>query len=258
MFCPTCGYLLQKLAVTTDSGGKFEIDHCGRCGGTWFDPYEINRIPYHEVVKLAHLTVLPKAHLGEFPTHKCPRCYKTLSPYQSESTPRGVRFFRCSNCHGIFAMQKALEEFKKHQEEKITEYKTKNVAFPSLSAVFLPALFILLLFVTTFVTVSHLQETKEERIKAAEIISSIQTIPISPTSVSVILQTKVPVKSKISYGLSTLQMTTYTISGAPTTFHQILLTDLVKNTAYFYQITLEDEFGKSFTTDVRIFVTHLN
>jgi len=65
MLCPACGNILQKLSVTTKQGGRFEVDHCGRCGGTWFDPYEINRIPYHEVMALSQLTVLPKKNINQ-------------------------------------------------------------------------------------------------------------------------------------------------------------------------------------------------
>src|SRR3990167_4556091 len=117
MDCPSCGYQLQKLSVTTTSGGKFDVEHCGRCGGTWFDPYEINRIPYHEVVRLAHLTVLPKKPFVPHRDLFCPRCHKKLDSFHSEAMPRGLRMLRCPKDGGIWATQKTLETFKTYQEE---------------------------------------------------------------------------------------------------------------------------------------------
>lgn len=253
MFCPSCGNLLQALEVTTNSGGKFAVDHCGHCGGTWFDPYEINRIPYHEVTRLAHLTVLPKKPAAQTAKPLCPHCHKVLSSFQCDIVPHGVRLLRCTSCHGIWAAQKVLEEFKKQQEKTVAEYKTSKVAFPSLSVVFIPALFIVLLFLSTFMTVTSLREAREGRIKAAELISQLQVTPISSTSVSLTFQTKLPVKSKIAFGPSTLEMTTRIISSQPTTDHRLLTTNLVPNTVYLYRITLEDENGRSFTTSIYSF-----
>jgi Zn-finger nucleic acid-binding protein len=257
MLCPSCDYQLQKLSVTTTSGGKFEVDHCGRCGGTWFDPYEINRIPYHEVLHLASLVVLPQNQPVSLNPHKCPRCHKILEKYSGESVPRHVSLFRCPQCRGIWTTQKALEAFKNHQEEVIKEYKTSKVAFPHLSVVFVPAIFIALLFISTFITLNSLQETKEERIQATALISEIRALPISPTTVSLTFETKVKTKSMIAYGVSTLQFATKTVSSTPTLSHRLLLTDLTPNTVYFFQITLTDLTDKKYTTPFQTFITKL-
>lgn len=257
MFCPSCSYHLQKLEVTTNSGGKFSVDHCGRCGGTWFDPYEVNRIPYHEVVRMAHLSVLPQAPLTSFTSHKCPSCHKELHSFHSDSLPKGVRFLRCNKCHGIWATQKALEEFKKQQEETIQEYKTGATAFPSLSVVFVPALMVLLLLLTTLMTVFSLAETKESRIKAESSITNLQTFPISPASVIITFQTTTPVKSKITYGLSVLEMTSKDINIHPNTKHNIILSHLKPTTFYIFKITLIDDQGRAYTTSENSFLTGL-
>jgi len=255
MSCPSCGFTLQKISVTTTSGGRFNVDHCGRCGGTWFDPYEVNRIPYHEVTRLAKLTVLPKRLLPALPTSLCPRCSKILQNFHSESMPAGLEFLRCPACQGIWATQKALEEFKNYQEKTITEYKREKTAFPALSVIFVPAIMILFLVVSTFATISHLQETKEGRIKAAQIISSTQVVSFTPTSVSISFQTRIAAKSDISYGTSTLEFTSKTISDEATVSHGILLTNLKPDTAYLYIITLEDNKGLKYTSAPESFKT---
>lgn len=253
--CPSCGNLLQKLSVTTNSGGKFDVDHCGRCGGTWFDPYEINRIPYHEVARIAKLTVLPTSPPTLSDNHKCPRCHKDLVASHYESVPKGVSMLRCPKCGGIWATQKALEEFKKHQEETIKEYKAGTTAFPSLSVVFVPALSVLLLFLLTFVTVVSLQQGREQRIKAENTITNLTTIPVSETSVNIFFQTKLAVKSRITYGPDPFSMTTKTISSQPSTNHHILLTGLTPKTLYTFKITLIDDKNRTYTTSEYSFIT---
>ena len=101
MFCPNCGYDLQKISVTTSQGGLFDVDHCGFCGGTWFDPYEINRIPYHEVVRLAAVTVLPKKSIAAPKVLHCPRDRRVMKNYYGQAVPAGVRLYWCQQCLAI-------------------------------------------------------------------------------------------------------------------------------------------------------------
>lgn len=253
MQCPSCGYVLQKLSVTTDSGGRFDVDHCGRCGGTWFDPYEINRVPYHEVLRLAKLTVLPLKQPSLLPKSVCPRCHKELVHFSSESTPVKTKLLRCPKCHGIWASQRTLEEFKNHQEEKIQEYKEKNIAFPALSVVFVPALFTALLLLTTFLTINRLQESVEFRTRAAEIIDNETVTPVSKTTVILNFRTNIAVKSSVSYGTSTFEMKKEIISAASNYSHSIKITSLSPDTLYIYTLTFEDEAGRKFTTEEKVF-----
>lgn len=257
MFCPTCNYQLQQLSVTTDSGGRFDVEHCGRCGGTWFDPYEINRIPYHEITRLAKMTVIPKKAPAEPIIHKCPRCHKNLEVYQGESVPANVNLFRCGKCHGIWATQRALLVFKDKQEDTIKEYKIAGMIFPSLSVVFLPAIFMILLAFSTYITITNLSKSHEERIFATEQIANLNVINISPTTVSVSFQTKNPFYSKISYGRSTLEMNDEIISDTLKTSHGLVLKNLIPDTSYVYKITLKNAQGSSFSDEIRGFKTKI-
>lgn len=164
---------------------------------------------------------------------------------------------RCPKCGGIWATQRALENFKKHQEEKIEGFKSGIAAFPSLSVVFVPALLILMLFLATFTTVATLQQSKESRIKAEENIINLTTLPISETSIDIIFQTKTAVKSRISYGIDPFSMETKTISIQSSTKHSVILTSLKPKTLYTFKITLEDEKGRTFTTSENSFLTKI-
>ena len=256
MICPNCSEILQKIEVTATSGGRFEVEHCGRCGGTWFDPYEINRIPYHEVVRLAKLTVIAKNIAGTAEKLLCPRCHREMENYKSEAVPANVKLFWCRKCLGIWASQKDIWEFKKNQEKTIDSYKTDNEKiFPQLSVVFIPAVAVLILFLTTFITIGKLSESRESRIQATNMISNLQIIPISTSSVSLTFNTQTPVKSYVSYGISTLELEILSIRDSLSVEHGIILTELLPGKNYFYTISFEDENGRKFTTPVSLLTT---
>lgn len=254
MVCPSCNNTLQKLSVTTNSSGRFDVDHCGRCGGTWFDPYEINRIPYHEVARLASVTVIPKTPISREDILHCPRDHKQLTNFMGESVPAGVALHRCSKCLGIWATQKALVEFKKHQEEVVTEYKISRKPFPALSMVFAPAVALALLLITTAVILLNLSNIQNNRSQATEMVKNINVQNISSTSLLVTFQTKSRVKSFISYGQTPLDLRSQTISQEFNTTHYTLLTNLKPSTTYQYQLTLND-VKNSYTTPVNYFTT---
>ena len=256
MLCPTCGKELQKLSVITIQGGRFNVDHCGFCGGTWFDPYEINRIPFHEVVNLANLTVLPKNKVIEQKKHLCPNDNRPLAPFQGEAVPKNVKLLWCKRCLGLWATQKDLWEFKKHQEKTISAYDEGSKFFPALSVVFVPALTFLFLLLTTFSTISTLQKTREDRIHAESQITNLQTQPVSPDSIIVSFNSSSEVKSSIAYGFSTLEMKEINISSQLTNFHNIILSGLKPGTDYLYRLKLTDKNGNSYSTDLKSFSTH--
>lgn len=254
--CPSCGYILQQLTVATNSGGKFDVDHCGRCGGTWFDPYEINRIPYHEVMRLAHMTVLPQTPPPMSDFKKCPHCNLVLSQSTTDLVPAGVELLRCPKCHGVWASQKALSTFKHKQDEAVKEYKSKGMAFPSLAVVFVPAIFTLLLFFSTFVTINRLQDQKDNRTQAEALVNNVNISVISPTDAGISFKTNKPLKSKISYGPSTIEFTEQQLALQPTQIHAGFLRDLKPDTVYIYQITVSGNSGETFTTNPQSFRTN--
>src|SRR3989338_8573162 len=244
MFCPSCAYTLQKLEVHTDSGGKFEVDHCGRCGGTWFDPYEINRIPYHEVVSLAQMTAVPRRKFPPAAKQLCPEDNLELFPLSGDAVPKGIRLLSCKKCLGIWASQKDLWEFKKHQEETISAYDMGNKFFPNLSVVFVPAVTLLLLLITTFTTISGLQKQKEDRIMAEEIISNLSLSRIADESLGVTFETAVSVTSEIYLGISETAVVRIPVSPLPSVSHATIVRGLKKGQTYTYQIVVTDSSGK--------------
>lgn len=255
MLCPSCGRILNKIEVTTRQGGKFDVDHCGYCGGTWFDPYEINRIPFHEVVHLASLTVLPNIKTTKNATLLCPNDHHELEKFAGDAVPAKVSLLWCKKCLGIWATQKDLVEFKKHQEETISAYDEGSKFFPSLSVIFIPALTFLFLLALTFSTISNLQEARESRIFAESQISGLNFQTVSGDTAILNFNTTNTVKSSISYGITTLDLKEIVISPESSTTHNIILTGLDPASNYLYRLILTDENGVTFTSDLKYFST---
>src|SRR3990167_4611770 len=206
MLCPSCCNLLQKISVTTNQGGRFDVDHCGYCGGTWFDPYEINRIPFHEVVTLANITVQTYKKYPKLKVHLCPNDHLPLEPFKGDALPAGVRLLWCKKCLGIWATQKALWEFKKHQEDSLSAYDMGAKFFPKLSVAFIPALTFVFLLAMTFTTILSVSRDKEARIFAESRISNLQIEEFRHGAVTLSFTTPSVYSSSISYGPSSLEM----------------------------------------------------
>lgn len=257
MHCPICHNILQQLEVTTNHGKKFSVDHCGRCGGTWFDPYQIHRIPFHEVVRLAHITVLPKIPRIFKDNLLCPLCHKTLEPLQVDGKPAGTQLMKCHRCSGIWATQKALEMMEEFQSDtQSPPSPDQNLSpFRSVKVMFAPVLFLVVFLYATFLTVSSLQQTQNSRIYASSQILSLKVIPQQSGSVFISFQTDSPVQSEIQFGLSLLELSSLPISVAPQTNHQQFIQGLNPNTTYIYRIRLFDNSGNSMNKEEEKFIT---
>ena len=254
MFCPTCGRELQKISVNTNSGGRFEVDHCGYCGGTWFDPYEINRIPYHEVANLANVTVLPMKNIRKLPNRLCPNDHNALEIFKGDAVPKNVHLLWCRKCLGLWATGKDLIDFKKHQEETISAYDLGDKFFPKLSVAFIPALTFLFLILTTFSTIFSLQNANEGRTYAESQIKNLTSTPVAKDALVITFETHSEVKSAISYGLTKNDLSEKDKSEKPSASHSFILKNLIPGTPYYYKITLIDGHGRSFTTELNSFV----
>lgn len=243
MHCPLCHNILQQLEVVTNHGKKFSVDHCGRCGGTWFDPYEIHRIPFHEVVRLAHITVLPKTPRIFQDNLFCPVCHKALEPLQVNGKPVGTQLMKCHRCGGIWATQKELEKMADFSAkgQKTQEKLQSDNLYQSLSVLFLPALLTFILLYGTFVTISSMQQSKDIRVSAISLISEITIRTLDSSAIHITFATSKPLFSSISFGTSLWEMETLPIAQTPSTAHSQIIYGLKPNTTYIYRLELKDE-----------------
>ncbi|KKR33977.1 MAG: hypothetical protein UT63_C0009G0007 [Candidatus Gottesmanbacteria bacterium GW2011_GWC2_39_8] len=239
MLCPLCNQILIAITVHTEQHGSFKVDHCGRCGGNWFDRYEINRLAYQEVIRLGSITnsfnneeIYPKE---EF---LCPIDHLPLIKFTGSSVPYNITIRRCLKCAGVFVSQKDLLKFKDQQRQKINLLKHLNLPFPTVAAVFIPIFFAGVLLFSTFLTVSKVKESQDNQAKAREMITSVQTVPVNSQTTGIIFITSDPVTASITYWSNPLNKKTIIVSETPKTVHSAILKNLGEETDYKYQITL--------------------
>ncbi|OGG15492.1 hypothetical protein A3D77_06620 [Candidatus Gottesmanbacteria bacterium RIFCSPHIGHO2_02_FULL_39_11] len=259
MICPNCQNSLYPISGETAIGTRFTLHRCGNCGGVWFDPAELESVPYHEVVRLAKMTVIRRSSSPVIRSadHEllCPLDNHPLSPLHREATPQGLALLQCAKCKGVWASTKALKHMAENLEESGKTAPGDETIFPLLSSSIAPFLVASFLCLSTLITLIVLRNSQEQRIYATQLMAGLTDIPLAPTSQFISFQTRVPVTSEISYGTSRLTIVKQKIDTKPATLHQITLRNLSGNTPYLYTLTLTDASGNSYTTPVYIFST---
>jgi Zn-finger nucleic acid-binding protein len=256
MSCPLCKHELQKHTVESKHGDQLPVYHCGQCGGTWFDASDIHRIPHHEIVRIADVTVKPKT--PHYTSHEffCPNDHKNLTRYHSETAPLGVSFYHCTRCHGIWATQHTSADIVHTREQAMgqtdPEPSPAHAAYP---IVFVPTIALLFLLISTFFTIRHIQDTKDNQTRAIETIRATHITQLSPTMAVLTFDTNTPLNASITYGTSVFDSYSKDISNVPTMHHRIILTDLKTQAIYKYTLTIIDDHGSSYTTPTYIFTT---
>ena len=72
--CPVClGVTMETIRIGTDA--PLEVDHCGRCGGVWFDNGEVDRLRKHPSAALWARIARQQAE----PVTPCHNCHAPLS-----------------------------------------------------------------------------------------------------------------------------------------------------------------------------------
>lgn len=259
MLCPSCNHPLYPIPAETAMGIRFTLSRCGNCSGVWFDPLEIESVPYHEVVRLAKMTVVRRSssHVTGFSDKPllCPVDNHDLNPLHREATPHTLQMMQCSKCKGVWASFKTLTSFVENLEEKGKPAPGDEVIFPLSSSSVGPFLVAAFLCLSTLITLIVLRNNQEQRAYATQLMVGITDISISPTTQFISFQTRVPVTAQISYGTTRLGMITKPVDTKPATIHQITLNNLLSNTGYIYTLTLTDASGNSYTTPVYVFRT---
>lgn len=254
LICPDCGSTLWPREILTAPGGRIQVDHCPTCRGTWFDHWEINRLPRQaaEEIFRSH----PRKPGGFFQgSGLCPHCGIPLIPLKSESVPEEVTLFTCHQCQGNWISQTQLIKLKKAQEEKITLFKIKKIPLPSIYSVLIPLLIFAFLGATTLLTAWQIRQTQKEQIRAQAFLGAPQVITLTPSSVKVIFATSFPTISQIEYQTAGGAKITLPVSSTPTTIHQITLRHLKAQTSYNYRLLVQDQRDQIITSSVYSFIT---
>lgn len=120
--CPLCHAEMAQFTSQSHYGLPIEFDRCPRCGGVWFDKWEL-----WYLADLASIT-LPqeKATLeGQFlerlaPNNQilCPRCQVKLLSLTDPVIPGYIQIWRCPSCQGNFLEKTALFKYHEYQSSK--------------------------------------------------------------------------------------------------------------------------------------------
>ena len=135
----------------------------------------------------------------------------------------------------------------------MSAYDEGNKFFPNLSLVFVPAVTLLLLLITTFTTISGLQKQKEDRIMAEEIIANLSLSKIAPQAIGVTFETSPAVTSEIYLGTSETAVVRIPVSPLPSVSHATIIRGLKSGQTYTYQIVVTDSSGKTYRSQYQTF-----
>ena len=94
IICPECGDTLKEVYVEANYGRALLLDQCHRCGGIWFDTWELYYLNDAEAKRLDAVDM--NIFLADNPAQKgsglCPRCNNTsLESFQDPNLPSDSR-----------------------------------------------------------------------------------------------------------------------------------------------------------------------
>ncbi len=98
--CPKCSTIMEKVQAAPN----LEVEHCGRCGAMWFDPYELESVlksgggVIGEVDYGAARTYDSKIHGADL--RECPRDHQVLLQIPDPRQPH-VAIDLCKKCGGV-------------------------------------------------------------------------------------------------------------------------------------------------------------
>lgn len=243
MFCPNCGKSFDYVTVDEQS-----ILHCTNCGSSFFEENVINRLTVDGAKKLAGDKTTDEVSGNP---KKCPKDHAVMTPVEgSEAVPANVTLLKCPLCHGIFSYPDDLVLFKKAQNVKIEYHKLWNLPFPSLRAVMVLSV-LLLLGVSMFSVYNTFLRGTSRSTQATDLIKKV-TISKFGHYILVYFKTTSPFSSKINFFDKTQNMTfVKPVTSTPQTTHQLTTTDIDSTHDITYQIILTDTTGQEYRTELK-------
>lgn len=232
--------------MTSQTIDNQSVLHCSNCGGNFFEENGINRI----TLKSAQLLNQDKKSdevSGQ--QKKCPKDASSLSPVENgETIPQNVTLLRCPTCKGIFTFADDLLKFKEAQAAKLNYFKAWNMPLPSLRAVLVLSLF-LVLSVGFFSRLNSFLQYTSQQSQASDLIKKVYISKFAHY-IFISFKSERPFLSKIVFTDKTENTTIEkNISVTPKELHQLTTTDVKTEDEVYYQIILVDEKGKEIKTE---------
>lgn len=253
MYCPDCGEKLASVTARSKDDKDITVEYCPSCGGYFLDHWEANKISLKSARELERIfSKHLKLELRTLNT-KCPHCNITLQDLRGENVPANCQVLYCSQCGGNWFPSGELTVFKKAQESKLSYLKTWGIPITSAFSVLLPVLFIVIVGASIPITVYLTQKNQEQRTIASELIKNRNIYFLDSGEVLIAWNTSEALPSELEYGTNPLFLEKITVSVVPQTFHQARLSDIKKDTTYYYKIIIHKD-GKAITSPQFSFV----
>lgn len=245
MLCPECNHNLIPITLRGDTSDVV-LDVCQNCGGVWSDQGETNFVKSKDLQPLINMLpkVPPDTH-ANYQMLVCPHDGSPMRHFQGDNVPQFITLLRCNACGGIWFPKKYLIDFKMAQEAKTNYFKLWRIPLPSIYAVLLPLLLLIILGSGLVITILNLNQNTDVRIKAAANISRPVVISPDATTVLISFNSQMPSLSKIRYWINPNEITEVDVSATPKTTHTIILKSLDDNRTYSYQLVLTDPENNS-------------
>ncbi len=115
--CPGCGGALKEVFAGATYGRVLLLDQCGRCGGVWFDKWELYFLKPGEAERLDSLDIKALSALNPSikGSGKCPVCREALKEFKDPSLSAETSIKRCPQCSGLWLNKGELTKYAAHR-----------------------------------------------------------------------------------------------------------------------------------------------
>ena len=126
MICPNENVKMQQVKVESHYGQTVMLDQCPKCGGIWFDHFELYSVKQGQAEKIELLNVdaLRTNSLIEKSELLCPRDSVNLVHFNDPFFPKTIIIARCPVCNGFWLNR---GEFIKYQNYRQSLKKPREI-----------------------------------------------------------------------------------------------------------------------------------
>jgi Zn-finger nucleic acid-binding protein len=249
--CPDCHHELVEVTFNSEKGGKIHCFYCSHCGGSFFEHWDSNLLSLSEIKKDLEKVFFQEEEVDKINVEPdCPFDASMMRPVVSEAVPLGVRIFFCPTCRGNWFPKSELVKFKESQEKKVFGFKVSKIPLTSISAVFLPVVFVVFMFGSALVARQSFLAPKPGAITvgATSEYKLLQIKVIQPSSVEISFLTDNPVKTTILYKKIGLDAVLSEYEPNYSRYHFFVIKNLIEPEKYLFQmkgVALENKVYES-------------
>ena len=138
LICPECGNGLKQVYAEANYGRVLLLDQCDKCGGIWFDSWELYYLKDAEAKRLDSIDT--NKLFGTIPSQNgaglCPRCSSaTLEPFQDPNLPADSKIQKCPACNGLWMNRGELIKYENHKAKVRSRFEPVTVSTKGAEAV---------------------------------------------------------------------------------------------------------------------------